>query len=40
VEEEEVIIKAHKPNDLKERVENAKKGIFEEEEEEEEEDND
>jgi twitching motility protein PilT len=31
VEEEEVIQKSHKPNDLKERIENAKKGIFDEE---------
>jgi twitching motility protein PilT len=33
VEEEEVCLKAHKANELKERIENAKKGIFEEEEE-------
>ena len=34
VEEEEVLHKCHKPNDLKERIENAKKGIFEDEPEE------
>jgi twitching motility protein PilT len=34
VEEEEVIQKSHKPNDIRERIENAKKGIFEDEEEE------
>jgi twitching motility protein PilT len=37
VEEEEVLYKSRKPNDLRERIENAKKGIFDEEEEEEEE---
>jgi len=31
VEEEEVLGKAQKTNDLRERIENAKKGIFEEE---------
>jgi twitching motility protein PilT len=37
VEEEEVLFKARKPNDLRERIELAKKGIFEDEIEEEEE---
>ena len=37
VEEEEVMFKSRKPNDLRERIENAKKGMFEDEEEEEEE---
>jgi twitching motility protein PilT len=33
VEEEEVMLKSQKPADLKDRIENAKKGIFEDEEE-------
>jgi twitching motility protein PilT len=33
VEEDEVMFKARKANDLRERIENAKKGIFEDEEE-------
>ncbi len=37
VDEEEVLIKSHKPKDLSERIELAKKGIFEDEEAEEEE---
>src|SRR5262249_56481492 len=37
VEEEEVMFKSRKPTDLRERIENAKKGIFEDEEEGEEE---
>jgi twitching motility protein PilT len=37
VEESEVMFKSRKPNDLRERIENAKKGIFEDEEEQEEE---
>jgi twitching motility protein PilT len=37
VEEEEVMFKARKPNDLRQRIENAKKGILDEEEIEEEE---
>ncbi len=40
VEETEVMYKARKPNDLRERIENAKKGIFEEETDEDEEDED
>jgi len=36
VEEQEVYYKARKVNDLRERIENAKKGIFEDEEEEDE----
>jgi twitching motility protein PilT len=39
VEEEEVLYKAHKRNELFERIENAKKGIFDDDEEEEEEEN-
>jgi twitching motility protein PilT len=35
VEENEVMYKSRKPNDLRERIENAKKGIFEDEPEEE-----
>ena len=38
VDEEEVLFKARKVNDLRERIENAKKGIFEDEEQEEDED--
>jgi len=34
VEEDELIGKARKPNDLKDRIENAKKGIFEDQDEE------
>ena len=37
VEEDEVMFKSRKPQDLRERIENAKKGIFDEEEEGEEE---
>jgi twitching motility protein PilT len=37
VEEEEVMFKSRKPHDMRERIENAKKGIFDEEEGEEEE---
>src|SRR5260370_6193 len=33
VEENEVMFKSSKPNDLRERIENAKKGIFDDEEE-------
>ena len=33
VEEQEVLYKARKVNDLKDRIENAKKGIFDDEEE-------
>ena len=31
VEESEVMYKSRKPNDLRERIENAKKGIFDDE---------
>jgi twitching motility protein PilT len=37
VEEEEALYKSHKPNDLRERIELAKKGIFEDEPDEDEE---
>jgi twitching motility protein PilT len=37
VEEEEVLFKSRKPNDLRQRIENAKKGIMDEVEEDEEE---
>jgi twitching motility protein PilT len=40
VEENEVMMKSRKPNDLRERIENAKKGIFEDEDEAEKEDED
>ena len=37
VEENEVMFKSRKPNDLRERIENAKKGIFDDEPDEEDE---
>ena len=37
VEEEEALFKSHKPNDLRDRIEMAKKGIFEDDAEEDEE---
>ena len=40
VEESEVMFKSRKPHDLRERIENAKKGIFDETDEEGEEDED